>query len=63
MERASKSGRRTGRSSPCNHTTTSCPTSKPHNSSFNTNRHRVVPKAGATGVEAAFVASRIEIRL
>jgi DNA invertase Pin-like site-specific DNA recombinase len=50
---SSKSGRRTGRSSPCNHTTTSCPTSKPHSSSFNTNRHRVVPKAGATGLEPA----------
>jgi hypothetical protein len=34
---SSKSGRRTGRSSPCNHTTTSCPTSKPHSSSLNTN--------------------------
>lgn len=50
---SSKSGRRTGKSSPCNHTTTSCPTSKAHSRSFNTNRHRVVPKAGATGVEPA----------
>jgi site-specific DNA recombinase len=46
---SSKSGLRTGRSSPCNHTTTSSPTSKPSN----TGRHQVVPKAGATGLEPA----------
>lgn len=59
----SKSGRRTGGSSPYNHTTTSCPTSKPHSNPFNTNRHRVVPKAGATGVKPAFVTPQIEIRM
>jgi DNA invertase Pin-like site-specific DNA recombinase len=43
-------GRRTERSSPCSHTTPSCPTSKPHNRAPNATQDRVVPKAGATGV-------------